>query len=152
MHKSIREKGDRLNALLEEGRIKEKKEHDAYMRQHDSILEEMRASVKKAQELLRWKVRQAKVWDYKEWLAGYLEKGKKPTHYYNYPMKRSLDEWRVALHDFEIVPLFGANALCIIVAKGVKCKGGELGHSHLYFMDDFSQVGDFVPVYSDIAF
>ncbi|GAH52097.1 unnamed protein product [marine sediment metagenome] len=140
-----------LNSLLEEARIAERKRHADAMAKMAKYEKESNERRKEANELLKGKLRQARVKDYKNWLAGFL-KGFKPTHCYDYPMERGLDEWKVALSDFRIVPLFGTDSLNIIIPNGIKFLGGELGHSNLYFMDGFSHLGGWVPIYSDIHF
>lgn len=141
-----------LNSLLEETRVVERKRHADAMAKMAQIEKESNERVKKAGELFMGKLRQAKVKDYKNWLAGFLERGGKPTHCYDYPLERGMEEWKVALSDFQIVPLFGADSLDIIIPKGIKFLGGELGHTNLYFMDGFSHAGSWVPIYSDIHF
>ncbi|MBA7700059.1 hypothetical protein ES703_108765 [subsurface metagenome] len=141
-----------LNSLLEETRVAERRKHNNFMAEIARHKKESDERRKKVNELLKGKLRQARVKDYKNWLAGFLEKGNKPTHCYEYPLERGMEEWKVACSDFQILPLFGANSLQIIIPKGIKFLGGELGHSNLYFMDDFSCLGGWVPIYSDIHF
>lgn len=141
-----------LNTLLDETRIVErirKAERKAECREREG---EYQKRVKQADKLFGGKLRQARVEDYKNWLAGFLEKGGKPTNCYEYPMEPGLDDWKVALNDFQISPLFGTESLNIIVPSGIKFLGGELGHNNLYFMDGFSCFGGWAPVYSDIHF
>jgi len=109
-------------------------------------------SIQEIRDMSGFKLRHATAEDYKRWLAGYLRSGRKPTHSYGYPMERTLDEFYVALDDFELAPLRGANAIHIIVPKGIKFLGGELGSTGLYFMDGFENKGGWVPVYDDIEF
>lgn len=141
-----------LNSLLEETRVAERKRYADAMAKIAQIEKERNKRIKKADKLFMGKLRQARVKDYKDWLAGFLEKGNKPTHCYDYPMERGLDEWKIALVDFQIVPLFGTDSLQIIVPKGIKFLGGKLGHTNLYFMDGFSCLGGWIPIYSDIHF
>ncbi|GAI06623.1 unnamed protein product [marine sediment metagenome] len=125
-----------------------KDREEAFVLEHEERLE-------KISKLFRGKLRQARVEDYKNWLAGFLEKGGKPTHCYDYFLESSLDQWRVAFSNFQVIPLFGADALNIIIPNGIKFLGGELGHSTLYFMHDFSRkaiTDGWVPIYSDIHF
>ncbi|MBA7716890.1 hypothetical protein ES703_125974 [subsurface metagenome] len=141
-----------LNSLLEEARIAEKRSRDDFRAKTAKYEKERNERIKKAEKLFMGKLRQARVEDYKNWLAGFLAMDNKPTHCYDYPLERGLDEWKVALSDFQIVPLFGANSLQIIIPKGIKFLGGELGHNNLYLMDGFSCLGGWVPIYSDIHF
>ena len=95
------------------------------------------------------KMRHANKIDYIQWLIRYLKNGGKITHVYDYKMQ--LDSWYVALMDFTISPLYGAEHKNLIVKDGVKLKGGTEGHNKLYFMDGFT-TQDIVPIYSDIEF
>lgn len=141
-----------LNSLLGKARIAEKKSHDAFRTKIAKYEKERNERVKKADELFMGRLRPARVEDYKNWLAGFLAMDNKPTHCYNYPLERGMEDWKVALADFQIVPLFGADSLNIIVPKGIRFLGGELGHNNLYLMDGFSCLGGWVPIYSDIHF
>lgn len=141
-----------LNSILEETRVAEGKRHADFMARVAKDEEERNKRIEKADKLSRGKLRQAKVKDYKIWLAGFLGKGGEPTNCYDYPMERGMEDWKITYSDFQIVLLFGADSLNIIVPKGIKFLGGELGHSNLYLMDDFSCMGGWVPVYSDIHF
>ena len=153
-----------LNKLLEEVRTAERKRKIALIsflkrRERGSFKDREKAFVLEHEErleetnkLFRGKLRQAKVKDYKNWLAGFLEKGGKPTHCYDYPLEGGMEDWKTACSDFRIIPLFGADSLNIIVPKGIEFLGGELGHNNLYFMDGFSCLDGWVPIYSDIHF
>jgi hypothetical protein len=85
--------------------------------------------------------------DYERWLEGHLSAGGKITHAYDYKMPES---FRVAMEDMTLRPLYGARSLNIIVPEGIEVTG-ELGHTNLYLMKDFSLLGSCVDVYSDIA-
>lgn len=141
-----------LNALLEKARVAEKRRQDNTLADRAEREEERRERIKQANRLFERRLRQASIEDYKDWLAGFLEKGGKPTHYHDYPMENGLDDWKVALKNFRIVPLFGTDSLNIIIPSGIKFLGGELGHNSLYLMGDFSYVGSWVPIYSNIHF
>lgn len=116
-------------------------------------VEKERERIKKmefeVQRLLEGKTRPAAVEDYKKWLVGFLRKGGKPTHYYDYSMP--MEDWLVATADFELNSLDGV-ILRIIVSKGVKFKGGDPGRSKLYFMDGFEKQTSWIPFYTDIEF
>lgn len=144
----VTERGTR--AMIEK-EIKRSREN-TFRARAEREMEKSREMKLKVQELLRGKSRSARVEDYKKWLAGFIKKGGEPTHFYDYPMKGSLDDWLVATADFELVPLYGANSLHIIVLNGVKFKGGDLGHTELYFMDGFEKRASCIPVYADIEF
>lgn len=105
-----------------------------------------------ANTLLEGKISSAKKEDYIIWLEGYVKDGNLPTHSYNYPMSRVIDDFFVARDDFEMSPLYGADSISVIVPEGIRFLGGELGHNNLYFMEGHKNKGGFVPVYSDISF
>ena len=101
------------------------------------------------------KLRPATINEYIDWLIGYLKKGGEITHSYDYPMTRVLEEWFVVEKDFTIRPLYGARSVNLIVPHGVKFLGKkkDLGHSNLYFEDEFKTLNDTfdeIPVYCDI--
>ncbi len=108
-------------------------------------------SKKKKEELLK-KFRHATIEDYANWLKGFIKSGGRPRYYRDYPFIQMQDEFFVAQHDFWMVPLYGALSVEIIIPKGIRYLGGELGHSKLYFFEDFSCSDNCVSVYSDIRF
>lgn len=87
--------------------------------------------------------------DYTQWLKGVIQSGSEPTHYYDYPMARVLDKFYVAIRHFRVAPLYGSSSIAIIVPNGIDFLGGELGHSNLYFMKDFKNIGGWIPVFED---
>lgn len=96
-------------------------------------------------EYLYPKLKNASPKHYKKWLKGHLAKGGSPTHYYDY-------DWcgYIATEDIELAPLFGAQAIKIIVPCGISLRGST-GHSCVFLMEDFCYKGwgDFTPVYQD---
>ena len=109
-------------------------------------------SIHELRDMSGGKLRHATVDDYKQWLAGYLKRGGRAISYYDRPFDPT--DWYVAEEDFEIVPLYRANAIKIIVPANVRFLGGELGYNELYLMDGFRILGAFgkAPVYSNIKF
>jgi hypothetical protein len=96
---------------------------------------------------------------YLEWLAGYVKRGGKPTHFYDYPFR----DFRYAASGTLIVESdyeFGANSREIIVARNVEARRtnpagvfGGWAHTGLYFMHGYrTNKPGFVPVYSDPEF
>ena len=85
---------------------------------------------------------------YAEWLKGYLENGGNISHVYDYPMR----DVYVATDDIEIVPLYGASSISIVVTGKAKVSAPNgLGHINIYVMEDFKVMGcGFVPLYSDV--
>lgn len=103
--------------------------------------------------------RPATVEEYATWLLGYVTRGGKPTHFYDYPYSRA--GFRYAEHpltidsDYE----YGANSRKIIVASGVPAdrtdpRGGFGGwaHTDLFYEHGYRTNRGFVPVYSDPEF
>ncbi len=96
------------------------------------------------------KLRPASKGDYEDWLWSYMKKEGQPTNYYDYPFERVAKTMFKAKDDFKMTPLYGAQAIHVIVPEGVKFLGGELGHSTLYFADGHVE-GRWVPVYEDMV-
>lgn len=113
--------------------------------------EERQENIKQAKKLSKGKLREAKVEDYKSWLIGFLKNNGELTHNHDFPMSCSADKWRVAFKNFRTAKLLGSDSFNIIVLKGVKFLGGELGENSLYFMKDFSHMNtQSIPIFSDI--
>jgi hypothetical protein len=129
---------EKLNAMLDS------------FREEQKMKDELFRELIYPRETLIKKTHPASVSDYTEWLKGYLQNGGKPTHSYNYPMSRQA--WYVADCDFKILPLYGAEAISIIIPTTVKFLGGVPGHCNLYFMDGFKVEGGIVPIFEDIKF
>lgn len=100
--------------------------------------------------LLKDVSRKATKEDYLLWLEGFLKNKGEITHVYDYPI--NMTDFIFIEKDFYMSPLYGAQSIGLIIKKGVKCLGGDKGHNELYYMDNFSQKGDFVPIYSDLSF
>ena len=114
--------------------------------------------IRKSSDLLPC-LRKARPRDYKEWLEGFLAKGGKPTHWYDYPITnrgvylsggQAPATWFVAKKDFATLPLCGSMAIHVIVPTGIQVdKTAGLGHCNLYYMDGFGYDGHWVPVFTD---
>ena len=139
-----------LNRFLDQFKTQQRRRSLESREKHRKKIEESNKRTKRVQLSLQGKTVRASKRDYEKWLAGYMGQGGKPTHSYDYDMPK--DKWLVATKDFQIEALHGSDSLQIIVKSGVIFKGGELGHTNLYFMDDFKLMGGWVPVYSDIKF
>ena len=96
-------------------------------------------------EYLRPKLRVADVTDYNKWFDGFIKGGGKyikSSDNFNH-----FGDWYVTIADsIEFRPLFGANAINIIVAKGVRFVTigdintfGGWGHCGVYWMDGFKR-------------
>lgn len=139
-----------LNNILQKFRDEELKKDTSYKKELEKEIKEIKKKVQRVHELLQGNIRPATVNNYIKWLRGYLQKGGKVTHTYDYPMDRVISSWVVAHSDFAIAPLHGSYSLNIIVLNGVKFNGGNLGHSKLYFMDEFTHESNLVPIYTDV--
>lgn len=98
-------------------------------------------------------IRPAKEDDYIEWLDGYIKKGGSPNYGLSYPMAWELDHWFVLKDDLIMVPLYGKDAIYIIIPSGINVFGDDYGQCKLYFMDSFTHRYNgekYVPYYSDI--
>jgi hypothetical protein len=93
-------------------------------------------------------LRKALPYEYSVWITGFIKAEGKPTHSYNYGMP---DKFLVANDNFTLCPEYGSGSRNIIVPVGIKVefKRSNVGHNNLYFMDEFKQIGDWVPVYKD---
>jgi hypothetical protein len=115
-------------------------EHEALMKRHHGPSAELLAVLRPAERT-----------DYEGWMEGYLQSGRRPSHAYTYPFPRG--NWYVATADFTAEPLFGANAVEIIVPTGVQWSApAGLGHCNLYLMENHANVGHWVPIYRDMRF
>jgi len=148
----MQEDAQHLNDILEGYREEERIENQQYQKKVAAKKAESKRNYEATWGELLGKVRAATMEDYKQWLAGYLRNGNNPTHSYNFPMERVLDEFWVAKQDFKISPLHGAQAIKIIVPEDTKFLGGALGHSNLYFIDGFKNKGGLVPIYNNLSF
>lgn len=143
-----------LNEELEKARKKDEEKNIIEFWNEKKSLHKVEELKKTFYGLLHHKMRIATKNDYSTWLCGFMNGGGKISHVYDHKMnyKTNLKSWFVVESDFEISPLYGAYSLNLIVQKGVKLIRGDRGHSNLYFMDDFSISGKFIPIYIDIEF
>jgi hypothetical protein len=88
--------------------------------------------------------------EYLTWLRGYAALGKQPTHHHDYPWARQ--NFLFARKDFTLGGECGSTSRSIVVKKGVRHLGGELGHNTLFFLEDSSVVGQYVPLFGDYGF
>jgi len=102
----------------------------------------------------------ADIEDYVLWLQGYVKRGGKPTHFYDYPVRRADFRYASSTVTVDSDYEYGARSRNIIVANGVTTErtrpAGPFGgwaHTHLYFMHGFrTSDPHWVPVYSDPEF
>lgn len=104
---------------------------------------------KQDQKAVLGNLRKANKYDYLDWLSHYSKHTNHVfTHHYDYSFKNG--DFYVALNDFTIVPLYGANSINIIVPEHVLIEG-ELGHVSLFLHGDKPEaIGHWVPYYSDL--
>jgi hypothetical protein len=88
--------------------------------------------------------------EYQAWLTGWLSVGGTVTHRYDYPMPA--DMFYVVRQGLTLLPLYGSSALYLIVPTGIEIDLlGGLGHSVLYYLDEFRLEGlGFVPTFTNI--
>lgn len=99
----------------------------------------------------------ATIHQYLLWMEGFIAEGGKPTHFYDYPFDRPT--WLYTSLDFAVNGECGARSQNVIVEAGATVLNpnpwkpfGGYGHNHLYLMDGFRVIGDWVPLYSDHEF
>jgi len=144
---------DNLNDRLGKLRVDNAEKERQFIKEAEASQSESAANLREVWAEIKHKTRPATREDYVEWLKGHMANGGEPTHVYDYPISRKIKEFGVAHVNLRMPkPLYGANSLSIIFEPGVEFLGGSLGHSQLYFMDGFRNVGGFVPVYNDIKF
>lgn len=147
---SMRTRCKQLNEKLEKARKNNESENILNVWNYNESILTVKELKKTFNGLLQHKIKIATKNDYCKWLCGFMSGGGEISHVYDYEM--NLKSWFVVESDFEISPLYGSYSVNLIVQKGVKLIRGDKGHSNLYFMDDYSTSGEFVPVYIDIKF
>ena len=142
------EKSDMLSEVLDKVRQEQAKRDRSFATQLAEFEKRAELAEDWKKTYLMPKLRKADVGDYKDWLKGFLKVGNKPTHVYNYEFSRWA--WYVARDNLEMKPLYGSQAVHIIIPKDIEVTGNS-GHTGLYFMKDFSCNGS-VPIFKDIQF
>ena len=101
----------------------------------------------------------ATIGQYAAWLEGYVRRGGKVTHVYDYPWSRARFRYASSPLTIDSDYEYGACSRSIVVAAGVTAgrtrpSGGFGGwaHTNLYFMHGCRTNADWVPVYSDPEF
>lgn len=99
----------------------------------------------------------AQLWQYVEWLRGFVANGGRPTHAYDYRFGRR--SWVYAPREFAVNGECGARALHVILDHGARVLNpnpwkpfGGYGHNTLYLLDDFQLIGHWVPIYVNPEF
>jgi len=99
----------------------------------------------------------AVLWQYIEWLRGFVANGGRPTHSYDYRFGRS--SWLYAPHEFAVNGECGARSMHVILENGARVLNpnpwkpfGGYGHNTLYLLDGFELRGHWVPIYVNPEF
>lgn len=139
-----REPVDELDAMRQEALAAQHRERSSHKARHDF---EYKAALRDLERMIHH-LRGAEVSEYNAWLKGYMDRGGKPSHFYDYPTPTG--KLYVALRDFTIKPLHGAMSISVIVPARVTVTG-DPGHSSVYLMDGFTTLNahPLVPCYSD---
>ena len=131
--------------------IQEEESRENEVNRHMAEYEKERQSgLDKARRIMFPCLRGANRVDYTHWLVGFVDAGNTPTHYYSYPFSR-WNSFYVAKKDFELVPLYGADSINIIVPDGITILGGSRGHTNVFCYNGYKHRGS-VPVFSDTVF
>jgi len=127
-----------------------KAEEKARIIEEKSWREKWGARKAKAQESFLNNCRPAKVSDYAEWLMEYLDLGNSEiTHVYKYNMPAGF--LVVEKPGAVITPLLGAEAVSIIIPKGIEVEIQALGHICVYSHDAIATHKGIVPLYDDVS-
>jgi hypothetical protein len=92
-------------------------------------------------------LRKVKPIEYTKWLFNYVHAGNMPTHYYTYSVNYGIRQLFMANKSFDSVPLYGAEAVSIIIPKSIEV-GGDYGHNQMFF-EEFDKTERSVPIYQD---
>ena len=87
---------------------------------------------------------------YINWLVGFLEKGGKITHNYDYPFSKWETRFFITNGSLSLPPLTGSNSINLIVREEDEVeiiKGSS--HNNIFYMKDYAKLGH-VPCFSDI--
>lgn len=141
------ENASSFNKILHDARMDASRRHAEWKEQRREREKANAAIMARARAQLFPCLQRATVSEYRSWLAGYIKNGGLSTHCYDYRMPSC---FMVAKRDFKTIPLYGSQAVEIIVPVGIDVFDDGLGHCNLYLMDGFKVVGGWVPVYSDI--
>lgn len=137
---------DKLNLRLDQFRESDRQQEKRFWEEQQIEAQKTSAMVVSS---LKWPLQKATIDDYHKWLKGFLSTGRRSTHSYQYKMP--IHDWRVAIANFAVHPLHGSHVLHIIVPEGITVDylSRGLGHINLYQMQEFGQVGGWVPIYED---
>lgn len=91
-----------------------------------------------------------KVSEYAAWLREHVAQGGKVTHAYNFAYSLHTNMMFRAVQDFRTGEEYGADAINILPAPGVRHLKGQLGHNVIFPLDGGRC--SFVPAYTDTVF
>jgi len=101
----------------------------------------------------------ASIEDYVLWLQGYVKRGGRPTHFYDYPFSRAGFRYASTPLTVDSDYEYGSSSREIIVARNVATDRtnptgpfGGWAHTQVYFMHGYRSNKTIVPVYSDPEF
>jgi hypothetical protein len=150
------DRGLALAAEIERGRNR-RQDPKRYERPTMAQMEAEMAAHRQRQEQMLTQLRPAQPAEWAQWVDTYLKSTRNPKiHRYNHTM--TYGQVYVATCDLEVLPLYGALALQIILPRGIRDWGGDTGHTGLYGYSDDGVTyrgfhdcrwPDFVPVYTD---
>lgn len=137
-----------------EARARERERRETWENEQETARKAREVEYQRACQVLLGKTVRGTEADYALWLKQFLEDGGAITHWYDDPMRTDdLRLLRVGTRA-EMVPLFGAAAISIIVQRDAELvlEGDYIGHNQVYFMRGHprSQLGGFVPCYPDV--
>lgn len=98
----------------------------------------------------------ADVWQYVEWLRGFVANGGRPTHTYDH---RFGSRWVYAPREFAVNGECGTRSMHVILDRGAEVLNPNprkpfkgYGHNTLYLLDGFRLIGSWVPIYVNPEF
>lgn len=134
-----------VKKVIDRFRVEKQQEEFEYKKEIDRIIEECNLKERQFDDSIRPSLNPATYREYMAWIEGYIERGGKLTHYYDYSMP---SDFYIAISNFTIIPLYGAMSVNIIIPRGITVNNKtDIGHSNLYFMDGYINIGGCIPFY-----
>lgn len=135
---------NKLTTIAEQVRIETNEKRREYQ---EEVARQIHLIERSTEEF--WQInalRKAAPQDYIAWLTGFIEKGGKPTHYYDYKMPA----FYVAQSNVTTFPLCGFASVNVIVPAHLAVdQNNGIGHCNFYLMKDFNCIGGWIPIYTD---
>lgn len=142
-------RNEKLNNFIKEAQNNQRQKELDYEREIAEQEKKFIESVSKQSLFLEQNCRPAVIDEYKDWLAGFLERGGKITHVYDYPWRRW--RWYTVTQNCIVPAFYGSISVSLIVPSGIWVTGDMIGHNNLFWVNGFVSSG-FVPIFSDIKF